>query len=154
MITLQPITKHNWIDAISLKVKDIQKNFVASNAVSLAQYNFLNNFHAMGIYNDETMVGFALFGIDEDDGEYWIYRLMIDEKYQGLGYGKEAIKLIIQHINNERTPRHQSITISYEKENEHALSIYKKLGFKEIDGLVIEGELVARYIFDEKKLEE
>lgn len=147
MLHLQTITKDNWLEAISLRVKEDQVNFVASNAVSLAQLNFLENFHAKGVYNGEEMIGFALYGIDEDDHEYWMYRMMIDQKHQGKGYGKEAIRLVIEDIKAMKEERHQTITLSYEPENEHAKRIYEKMGFKEVEGFVISGEQVARYTF-------
>lgn len=147
MLHLETITKDNWVKAISLRVREDQVNFVASNAVSLAQLNFLENFHAKGIYLGEEMIGFALYGIDEDDQEYWMYRMMIDQKHQGKGYGKEAIQLVIDDIRAIKEERHQTITLSYEPENEHAKRIYKKLGFNEVEGLIISGEQVARYSF-------
>jgi diamine N-acetyltransferase len=100
MLHLSTITKENWVKAISLRVREDQTKFVASNAVSLAQLNFLENFHAKGIYHGEEMIGFTLYGIDEDDHEYWIYRMMIDQKHQRKGYGLEAIKLVIEDIKN------------------------------------------------------
>ncbi len=147
MLHLETITKDNWVKAISLRVREDQVNFVASNAVSLAQLNFLENFHSKGIYLGEEMIGFALYGIDEDDHEYWMYRMMIDQKHQGQGYGKEAIQLVIDDIKAIKEDRHQTITLSYEPSNEHAKRIYEKMGFKEIDGLMISGEQVARYTF-------
>ena len=147
MLHLKTISKDNWIKAISLKVREDQVNFVASNAVSLAQLNFLENFHAKGIYFGEEMVGFTLYGLDEDDHEYWIYRMMIDEKHQGKGYGKEAVRLVIEDIQTMKESHHQTITLSYEPDNEHAKRLYEKMGFQEIDGLVIEGEQVARYTY-------
>lgn len=147
MLHLETITKDNWLKAISLRVREDQVNFVASNAVSLAQLNFLENFHAKGIYLGEEMIGFALYGIDEDDHEYWIYRMMIDHKHQGKGYGKEAIQLVINDILANKEERHQTITLSYEPENEHAKRIYEKIGFTEVDGFIISGEQVARYTF-------
>ncbi|MFS0876587.1 GNAT family N-acetyltransferase [Solibacillus isronensis] len=147
MLHLKTITKDNWIKAISLKVREDQVKFVASNAVSLAQLNFLENFHAKGIYYGEEMIGFTLYGLDEDDHEYWIYRMMIDQKHQGKGYGKEAVRLVIEDIRAMKEPHHQTITLSYEPDNEHAKRIYEKMGFQEIDGLVIEGEQVARYSY-------
>jgi len=107
----------------------------------------LENFHAKGVYNGEEMIGFALYGIDEDDHEYWMYRMMIDQKHQGKGYGKEAIRLVIEDIKAMKEERHQTITLSYEPENEHAKRIYEKMGFKEVEGFVISGEQVARYTF-------
>ncbi|CAM5196910.1 Diamine N-acetyltransferase OS=Ureibacillus acetophenoni OX=614649 GN=SAMN05877842_105160 PE=4 SV=1 [Ureibacillus acetophenoni] len=147
MLHLKTITKDNWVDAISLRVKEDQVNFVASNAVSLAQLNFLENFHAKGIYYGDEMVGFTLYGIDEDDHEFWIYRMMIDAKHQGKGYGKESVKLVIDDIKAIKEERHQTITLSYEPTNVHAKRIYEKMGFKEVEGLIIGGEQVSRYTF-------
>lgn len=147
MLHLKDITKDNWVKAISLRVREDQVNFVASNAVSLAQLNFLENFYAKGIYNGDEMVGFTLYGIDEDDQEYWIYRMMIDQNHQGKGYGKEAVKLVIEDIKNMKEDYHKTVMLSYEPANEHAKRLYEKMGFQEIEGLVIDGEQVARYTF-------
>ncbi|MEH7123418.1 GNAT family N-acetyltransferase [Bacillus sp. JJ1773] len=147
MLHLETITKGNWRKAISLRVREDQIKFVASNAVSLAQLNFLENFHAKGIFYGEEMIGFTLYGIDEDDHEYWIYRIMIDQNHQGKGYGKKAIQLVIDDIRNMKEDRHQTITLSYEPTNEHAKRVYEKVGFQEIDGLMIGDEQVSRFTF-------
>lgn len=147
MLHLKTITKENWGKAVSLRVREDQVKFVASNAISLVQLNFLENFHAKGIYYGEEMVGFTLYGIDEDDHEYWIYRMMIDQKHQGKGYGKEAVKLVIDDIKNIKEDRHQTISLSYEPTNEHAKRIYEKMGFQEIDGLIIGDEQVSRFTY-------
>lgn len=86
----------------------------------------LENFHAKGIYYGEEMVGFTLYGLDEEDHEHWIYRMMIDQKHQGKGYGKEAVQLVIEDIQKMKEPHHQTISLSYEPDNEHAKRIYKK----------------------------
>lgn len=150
MLQLRKITTENWIKAISLKVREDQMNYIASNAVSLAQLNFLDNFHAKGIYFEEEMIGFTLFGIDEEDNEYWIYRMMIDKNHQGKGYGKAAVKLVIEDIQKMKEERHKTITLSYEPKNEHAKRIYEKMGFQEVEGLIIDGEQVSRYTFIKK----
>ncbi|MBY0123550.1 GNAT family N-acetyltransferase [Bacillus sp. S/N-304-OC-R1] len=147
MLHLETITKDNWLKAISLRVREDQTKFVASNAVSLAQLNFLENFNAKGIYLGEEMIGFTLYGIDEDDHEYWIYRMMIDQKHQGKGYGKEAVQLVIDDIRNKKEERHQTITLSYEPTNVHAKRIYEKMGFQEVEGLIIGDEQVSRYTY-------
>lgn len=147
MVHLETITKDNWLKAISLRVREDQVGFVASNAISLAQLNFLENFHAKGVYLGEEMIGFALYGIDEEDHEYWIYRMMIDQKHQGKGYGIKAIQLMIDDIKMIKEKHHQTITLSYEPANQHAKHVYEKLGFRDVKGLIIEGEQVMRFTF-------
>lgn len=147
MLQLKPITKDNWVDALSLRVRKDQKNFVAPNAVSLAQLNFLEDFQAKGIYLKEEMIGFTMYGIDEDDGEYWMYRMMIDEKHQGKGYGQQALQMVIEDVQRIKQPHHKTLTLSYEPENHMAKYVYEKAGFREVDGFFIGDEQVARYTF-------
>lgn len=146
MMTLKEVTKENWIDVISLAVRDDQKAFIASNAVSLAQLLFLDEFVAKAIYADDELVGFALYGVDEDDGEYWIYRFMIDQKFQGKNYGREAMTAVIEDIRVNKEPRHKTITLSYDPKNQGAKQFYDKIGFQEVDGLIISDEQVSRYM--------
>lgn len=147
MLQLQPITKRNWLDAISLQVNEDQAGFVSSNAFSLAQLNFLDHFYAKGIYWNEQMIGFALYGLDEEDGEYWIYRMMIDKEHQGKGYAIGAVRLILEDIRALKDDRHQTVTLSYQPTNERARQVYQTVGFEEVPGLFTEGEQVARYTF-------
>ncbi|HEY4554143.1 MAG TPA: GNAT family N-acetyltransferase, partial [Bacillaceae bacterium] len=102
MITLRAIDKDNWEEAISLKVKPEQRQFVASNLYSVAQVQFLDDFQAMGLYEkkDGPMVGFAMYGIDPDDRNFWIYRHMIDQKHQGKGLGSAALQCILEDIRS------------------------------------------------------
>jgi diamine N-acetyltransferase len=143
-LTLRLITKHNWEEAIQLKVKEEQKHFIASNLYSIAEVQFLDQFTACGIYAGEQMVGFTMFGVDPDDGNYWIYRLMIDEMQQGKGYGRAAVKLVIQEIKRMNTTGISLIMIGYDKENEGARAAYKKAGFSETE-IAPWGEQLAAY---------
>ena len=88
MIELRTITRDDWETCIDLKVARHQAHFVASNLYSLAQSRFLPGFRAVGIHHGGRMVGFALYGPDADDGHYWLYRLMIDRRYQGRGMAR------------------------------------------------------------------
>lgn len=148
MLHLEPITKKNWLDAISLQVRDDQKDFIASNTFSLAELHFLENFQAKGIYWNDKMIGFTLYGIDEDDNEYWIYRMMIDKQHQGKGYAVKALQLVLEDIRSIKEDRHKAVMLSYKPTNEHARMVYQKAGFKEVKGFLIGDEQVARYTFE------
>ena len=95
------------------------------------------------IYCGEKLIGFAMYGIDSDDGNYWIYRFMIDEQYQGRGHGKSAMKLIIQDIESQEE-RTDVIWLGYQPDNEHARKLYASVGFKEA-GKAPWGEMLAKY---------
>ncbi|PGB51854.1 GNAT family N-acetyltransferase [Bacillus toyonensis] len=143
-IYLNPIDKNNWEEAIRLSVKEEQQIFIASNLYSIAEVQFLDNFYAKGIYLDEKMIGFTMFGIDADDNNYWIYRLMIDENFQGKGIGKQAISLVIDEIRRNNHTNISLIMIGYAPENITAKFVYKKAGFIETE-LSPWGEQLAKY---------
>ncbi|KOP67472.1 spermidine acetyltransferase [Bacillus sp. FJAT-18019] len=131
MIRLQPIDKDNWTECIKLNAKPEQEKFIASNLYSIAQFQFLEHFEAMAIYDDQTMVGFTLYGLDSDDGNYWIYRFMIDGNHQQKGYGRQALQFIIQEIRN-KPDRTDVLMLSFDPKNELARQLYVKAGFEEI----------------------
>lgn len=141
MILLKEIDRNNFFDVIKLKVANEQNKFVATNVFSLAQAKAFPECECMAIYNDDVLVGFTMYCMDHEDQEYWIYRLMIDSKYQSKGYGKTAMELVIERIKEDL--EHRVIYISFEPENVLAQQLYEKLGFRE-DGRVIDGEVVYK----------
>jgi diamine N-acetyltransferase len=143
-ITLKPITKDNWEEAIELTVTDEQKRFVASNLYSIAEVQFLANFKAVGVFYEGKMAGFAMYGIDPDDNNFWIYRLMVDKAYQGNGIGASAINLIVKEIKTNNSTGIPFIMIGYHPENEGARYTYEKAGFVETE-LAPWGEQLATY---------
>ncbi len=145
-VSLQDITKENYKQAIKLKVAPGQEGFVASNVYSIAQSKFFPSFTCLGIYDDETMVGFLMHGLDDDDGSRWIIRLMVEAGLQGKGYGRAAMKLILDQFRAD--PDCKKVSISYEPENAVAQKLYASLGFVET-GEIEEGELIARLSFEQ-----
>ncbi|MHC0036963.1 GNAT family N-acetyltransferase [Pseudoneobacillus sp. C159] len=143
-LTLKPIDKYNWEDAIDLSVKEEQRSFMASNLYSIAEVQFLDNFYAKGIYSDDQMVGFAMYGIDPDDNNYWIYRCMIDQEHQGKGFGTEGIQLVIEDIKKMNDTNIPCIMIGYQPENLGAKYAYKKAGFIETE-VAPWGEQLAKF---------
>jgi diamine N-acetyltransferase len=99
IITLREITQENFKDIIALKVTDEQEKFVTSNAVSLAQAHFYPEvawFRA--IYADETPVGFVMLEDDPINASYFLWRFMIDARFQKCGFGQRALELLIEHV--------------------------------------------------------
>lgn len=126
-ITLRKIDENNWRECIQLKVSDEQKRFVATNENGLALAYAHKEMEPRGIYNDETMVGFLMYAKDPDDGLYYINRFMIDAKYQSKGFGKKALKILLDQLKKEGV---STVDIIHKPDNDTAIKIYSSLGFK------------------------
>ncbi len=127
-IILKEITIENFVDAIKLEVKEEQRNFVASNATSIAQSKFQAFLECYGIYDGEKMVGFSAFGKNPKDDTIWLVRHMVDKNFQGKGYGKSGLKAVIKHLKNKYSC--SEIYLDVAEDNEIATSLYVKTGFK------------------------
>ena len=144
MITLKEITRDNFWDCVSLEVAPEQVDFVTSNAVSIAQSKVQPECIPLAVYDDNIMVGFVMYCIDEDDSEYWIYRMMIDKNYQSKGYGKKSMELLLDKIKEDKS--HNKIFLGVDKES-FAVNMYKNFGF-EFNGQVFGTEHIMRLDYE------
>ena len=155
MIHLEKVSWENYEKVLKLRVTREQMDFVASNDYSLIHAYLAiaegEPVYAFAIYNDKTIVGFIMMGYDDDwtgyeheawlksdvykkwEGKkyYFIWRFMIDKKYQKKGYGKEALRQAIDFLKTRPDGDAKYILLSYEKENEVAKNLYASLGFYE-----------------------
>jgi len=140
-IKIIEINEDNFNTAIKLKTSEDHKHFVAPNMYSIAEGQFYKGVNCYGIFNEEgIMVGFTMFGSNEneneDDKRFWIWRFMIAEDHRRQGYGKEAMKEIIELAENKDFPE---IALSTEPENNKAIALYEGFGFK-ATGIIEDGE--------------
>ena len=154
MIELRKITEENFNQCVQLQPHEEQKRFVASNVYSLAEsyLSLVNNYcipMPFAIYKDGTIIGFTLLSFnkadvdDEDDEDaYHVWRFMIDYRYQGKGYGKEAMEKIIDFILTYPHGNASVIFLSYDPDNDVARKLYASFGFVET-GEIEHGELIA-----------
>ncbi|MDZ5252479.1 GNAT family N-acetyltransferase [Clostridium sp. LIBA-8841] len=134
------INKENWKEAVDLRVKDEQSDFIESNALSIAESKYVENWIVKGIYLEEELIGFTMYGYFDDDKRVWLDRFMIDYKFQGKGYGKKGLLKLIEHIANEFKVK--KIYLSIFENNKGALRLYEKIGFKFTGELDYGGEKV------------
>jgi diamine N-acetyltransferase len=129
MVSLRAVDKDNWLACVALRVAESQKDFLPSNLSSIAGAQFYSQSRSRAIYVNDDLVGYTLYGIDETTGLWKIFRLMIDERFQGKGYGKEAMKLMLGDIRREKA---EVVLVRYTLENEVARHLYESLGFVEL----------------------
>lgn len=139
MIELKEIKEENFRECVRLNVNESQKNFVAPNVYSIAQaYIHYGSAFPYGIYQEDQMVGFVMLGHNKEDQEFWLWRFMIDEKFQNKGIGTEAVKLALNKFREMKAPE---VYLSYNPENSVANALYRKFGWLPT-GKVENGEIV------------
>lgn len=132
-VRIEPLTIKNWHDAVNLSVADDQADFVSTNLDSIALSRFRPEWIPTGIFAGSRMVGFALYGPVPDAPDHWhITRFMIDKHYQGKGYGKAALRLILDDIR-ARATNLSMLDLSVAPENAAAIHVYESLGFVKTD---------------------
>ena len=127
-----------------------QKEFLPDNVASLAYAGIVRElgFHVFtfGICKSEKPIGFVMIGYDipyepDDDlnekywftrSSYFLWRFMIDKRYQGRGYGREAMKLIPDFIKTGPCGKAEYAWISYSPKNTVARRLYASFGFEEV----------------------
>ncbi|MDH4158275.1 MAG: GNAT family N-acetyltransferase, partial [candidate division Zixibacteria bacterium] len=100
MITLREITADTVNSILELRVAENQKSFVRPNAVSISQAYFNKAAWFRAIYDDDIPVGFVMLWIDTEKPEYWLWRFMIDHRYQKNGFGYLALQLVIKYVRS------------------------------------------------------
>lgn len=152
-VHLEKITWDNYDRIIHLQVTKEQRNFVARNArslihayVALSQGEIIP--YPFGIYLGKKPIGFVMIGYngyEEGDPEfmkntYFIWRFMIDRRYQGKGYGRKAFGLALDFVKTFPSGPSDLCWLSYEPENEAAKNLYASFGFVEEPKYYVEGE--------------
>ena len=146
-LELRPIDDSNRAAVELLQVTDLQKQYIASNKKSLetaASEEHKEIARPFAIYADGKLVGFTMFAFEltspDPDDRYWLWRFMIDQNFQGRGYGTAALETIIDYFKSHGA---NHILLSTEEANIAALSLYHKYHFTET-GEMNDDEIVLR----------
>jgi diamine N-acetyltransferase len=145
IVSLREITAETVraVCRLSDTLSDAQRRMVAPNAVSIAQAHFEKHAWFRAIYADDSPVGFVMLYEDPEKPEYYLWRFMIAAPFQGMGYGRESMRLIIDHVRSR--PDARELTTSCVEEDGGPLPFYEGLGFVRT-GEIDDGETVLRLI--------
>lgn len=141
-VTLREVTRDTVREICNLRAGPGQQGFVAPNAISIAQAYFDRErawFRA--VFADETPVGFVMLSDDPEKPEYFLWRFMIDARYQRNGFGSRAIEILVDHVRTR--PSAISLFTSVVPGDGTPGPFYEGLGFV-YTGEKDEGELVMR----------
>src|SRR4051812_40128235 len=104
-LTLEPVDRANWRAVAQLGVAAQQAAFVAEPCYYLALCCYEDTWHPLAITVDGTVVGFCMWGIDPADASCWLGGLLIDQRYQGRGYGKRAVQAALVMLAEQHGQR-------------------------------------------------
>ncbi len=126
-VSLREVTADTVRAICSLEVSEVQKHFVAPNAVSIAQAYFEPKAWFRAIYADEIPVGFLMLYDDPEEPLYFLWRYMIDVRFQKLGYGKRAMDLLLEYVRSR--PSAKEMTLSCHPGEDGPEPFYRQYGF-------------------------
>ncbi|MEC2554166.1 GNAT family N-acetyltransferase [Bacillus tropicus] len=136
------VTEKNWRSVAALNVAKNQQQFIESNAFSLAESLYEKNGTSVGLYDGETLVGYAMYGwYWEKRKSVWLDRFMIDQRYQRKGYAKRFLRLLIQFLQNKFECK--TIYLSLHPDNKPAMGLYESFGFRLNGDIDDEGPVVG-----------
>lgn len=109
-VELREITFETVRSIVDLDVDEAQTDYVASNAVSLAEAQFNPGSWFRAIYSDGLPVGFVMLFDPSVPGaisrgaissnEIGLWRLMIDRRYQRRGLGRMTVDLVCDYARH------------------------------------------------------
>jgi diamine N-acetyltransferase len=151
-VRLEEITSKNREAVLALRVTPGQERFVSSVRDSLAEA--AENPHARPWYravfaSDEPAgpVGFVMVSWNvqpqppEIIGPWFLWKLLIDGRYQGHGYGTAVVRQIAELVRAEGATE---LLTSYVPEDGGPAGFYQRLGFVPTGELDDNGEVIVR----------
>jgi len=133
-VSLHEISANNRAECLELRVAESQSGWVAPNSESLQEAAANSNLVPLAIYDvmargfekpDLPMVGFTMYELSAGVG--FIRRLMIDQRFQGKGYGRAAMREVMRRLKLH--PEVELIATRHRRDNEAAAKLYRSLGF-------------------------
>ena len=148
-VTLREITSHNLHAILELSVAEDQlPAYPRSNAYSIAEAHYPPDNDPVwlrAIYAGETPVGCMMTSEAPEKGEYFLWRLMIDQRFQNRGYGRRAVQLLIERIRRSSNPR--ALITSHLKVDANSGRFYERMGFRYSRDLTSTDEVEVKLTF-------
>jgi GNAT superfamily N-acetyltransferase len=149
VISLRTIDDANREAVEALRTTPAQERFVSGVTDSLLEAAEEPGAHAefWAIYDDETPVGFVMIADEVDGPEYiahYLWKLLIDERYQGRGYGAATLDLVVALF------RARGVTEMWTSAGQgegSPLGFYERYGFTQAGEIVFDDEVLLHLTF-------
>lgn len=137
-VTLACITADNVRAVCALSVSGAQERFVTSAAVSLAEASVYPHAWCRAVYAErDGLVGFVMLHDTQDEPGYMLWRLLVDQRFQGRGYGRSAVHTVAAYVRTR--PGARVLKVGARRGEGSPRAFYESLGFT-TTGEVIGGD--------------
>jgi diamine N-acetyltransferase len=146
-VFLREVTAENVHDVLALAVAPEQTGYVSTNAKSIAEAHFEPRAWFRAVAAGDSLVGFVMVYRAPDVPEFHIWRFMVDARYQGKGFGRKALELL---LHEARLDGVAEVTLCVLPGEHSAFDFYARAGFEdtgELDG----DQIVMRLVLEEPK---
>ena len=153
-VTLRPVDDANRTAVTALRVAPGQEHFVDGVAASLAeaaeQPRARPWFRA--VYAGAEPVGFLMLADGAEPGNgvvpwpYYLWRMLIDGRYQGRGYGRAALDLVVARLRTR--PGATTLVTSIVPGEGSPLGFYLRYGFRPTGEMFDHEEVLALRVLD------
>ena len=149
MVTLREIDDANRETVLNLAVAPAQEQFVSSVAESLAEaadYPHAKPWYR-AVFDGDDAVGFVMLSWNVEPqppeiiGPWFLWKLLIDERHQGRGYGREIVQTVANLVRAEGATE---LLTSYTPGPGGPAGFYQRLGFVPTGGVDPNGEIIMR----------
>ncbi|MFW5468573.1 GNAT family N-acetyltransferase [Knoellia sp. CPCC 206435] len=148
-VTLRPVTDANLVDVVELRTTPAQEQFVSTVAQSLAEARAHpeGNPWYRAVYDDEVPVGFVMLSWDvvpqppDLNGPWFLWKLLIDSRYQGKGYGREVLRQLVGLLREQGATE---LLTSHVPGEGGPAGFYERLGFVPRGDVDSQGEIILR----------
>lgn len=145
--SLHEVTDGNRHEVVALRVAFSQKRFVGTVAEALRDAEEIPEGKPWyrAIYANDRPVGFVMlsWNVVPDPpriiGPWFLWKLLIDERYQRRGYGREAVRLVADIVRVEDAAELLTSCVRGEGGPE---PFYRRIGFSPTGDLDENGEII------------
>jgi diamine N-acetyltransferase len=133
VVSLRPLSESNREAVEALRVSPSQERYVSSVADSLREAAEHPAAHAQywAVHDGDTLVGFVMIADEVDSPDYiphYLWKLLIDERYQRQGFGTATLDLIVDYFRGR--PGVEVLNTSAGEGEGSPISFYERYGFK------------------------
>jgi diamine N-acetyltransferase len=147
MVSLRPINEANREAVEALRVSLAQEQFVSGVSESLLEAAEEPDGRALywAVYAGETPVGFVMIADEVGSPEYiphYLWKLLIDERYQRRGFGTATLDLIVEYFRGR--PGVEVLRTSAGEGDGSPITFYERYGFERTGEIVFDNEALLR----------